>query len=77
MKKSQKQVILDHLLEHGTITSWDAIQQYRITRLAEYIRSLRQDDGLDIDSIPEKNEQTHWVRYKLYKQDAAGQRLIF
>ncbi len=77
MKKSQKQVVLDHLLEHGTITSWDAIQKYRITRLSEYIRSLRQEDGLNIESIPEKNENTHWVRYKLFIQETNGQKLIF
>ena len=68
---TQKQKILDHLKEHGSITSWTAIQTYRITRLSEYIRSLRHD-GLNISSVKEKNEETHWVRYELYKGEGQG-----
>lgn len=70
---TQKQKVLDHLKEHGSITSWTAIQQYRITRLSEYIRSLRRDDGLKITSIREKNHNTNWVRYKMFKADSNGQ----
>ena len=71
--RNQKLQVLNHLKEHGSITSWEAIQRYRITRLSEYIRSLRHEDGLNISSIPEKNEDTHWVRYKLFAEETNGQ----
>ena len=70
---TQKQKVLNHLKEHGSITSWDAIQHYRITRLSEYIRSLRHEDGLNITSINEKNDNAHWVRYKMFKEEENGQ----
>ena len=50
-KKTQKDVILEHLRKHQTITSWDAIMEYGITRLASVIHMLR-DDGLQITSKP-------------------------
>lgn len=40
---TQKQTILNHLQAHGAITSWEAIQQYGITRISEYIRVLRKE----------------------------------
>ena len=43
MTKTARDRVLDHLKEHGTITSWEAIQNYDITRLSEYIRQLRLD----------------------------------
>jgi len=38
---TQKEQILHHLEKRGKITSWEAIQKYRITRISEYIRQLR------------------------------------
>lgn len=37
----QETIVLNHLQEHGTITSWEAITKYHITRLSEMIRRLR------------------------------------
>lgn len=51
--KSQIQQVQSHLKKFRRITSWEAIQQYKITRLSEYIRRLR-NEGLNITS--------HWVR---------------
>ena len=39
---SQENIILDHLKEHQFITSWEAIQEYRITRLSARIYELRE-----------------------------------
>ena len=50
-KNTQKDVILEHLRKHQTITSWDAIMEYGITRLASVIHMLR-DDGIKITSKP-------------------------
>jgi hypothetical protein len=57
--------VLAHLQEHGSITSWDAIQLYRATRLSAIIFNLR-DEGYDITSKNEKGEGQHWTRY-VYK----------
>lgn len=59
------ELVKNHLRERGEITSWEAISNYRITRLSEYIRQLRHELNWDIESIPEKNDKTHWVKYKL------------
>ncbi len=40
---TQKQTVLKHLEAHGTITSWEAIDAYGITRISEYIRQLRSE----------------------------------
>lgn len=39
MNKTQK--VLEHLKTKGSITSWDAIQLYRATRLSAIIFNLR------------------------------------
>ena len=46
---TQKETILKHLVNHGSITSWDAIMEYGITRLANYIFILR-NEGYTIPS---------------------------
>ena len=38
-----KEIILNHLLEHGSITSLEAIAEYKCTRLSQYILLLRKD----------------------------------
>jgi hypothetical protein len=56
-KKQQLQLnqIRNHLLIFGSITSWQAIQKYKITRLSGYILLLRKDEGFDIDTIYKRN----------------------
>ena len=48
MNKSQ--LVRKHLLEHGSITSWDAITLYGETRLSDVILKLRQK-GWDIRTV--------------------------
>ena len=38
---SQDKVIKAHLMAHRTITSWEAINKYRITRLSAVIHRLK------------------------------------
>lgn len=66
MKPNQTQLekIRKHLKEHLTITSWTAISFYRITRLSEYIRILRHDEGLDITGKRIYPPKSNW--YNLY-----------
>lgn len=47
MTKTQK--ILNHLRENGSITSWEAIQNYGATRLSAIIFNLRKK-GIEIKS---------------------------
>ena len=46
---SQNDKVLNYLKEHKKITSMDAINKLRITRLSAIISDLR-DRGIDIDS---------------------------
>ena len=42
MQNTQENQILNHLIKHKFITSWEAIQEYRITRLSARIYELRE-----------------------------------
>ena len=44
-----KEIILEHLQEHGSITSLEAIEKYHCTRLSHYIYLLRKE-GYVIES---------------------------
>jgi hypothetical protein len=56
---NQKEEVLSHLLEFGSITSMQAIELYGITRLAAKIHELREDNY----NITTKN-QSFTNRYK-------------
>lgn len=47
---NKTQLVKEHLLKHGSITSWDAINLYGETRLSDVILKLRQK-GYDIRTI--------------------------
>ena len=80
MYESQKDLVLNHLKTYGRITSWEAIEKYHITRLSEYIRSLRNDDGINIPDEWKENNGKRFKEYRLgaveLKQEVSGQ-LIF
>ena len=64
-----KNRILRHLQDYGSITSWEAIQEYGCTRLSHYIWLLKKE-GYEITSESEPfvnryGEKSHFVRYKL------------
>lgn len=72
MPTTHKQLILNHLQENGTVTSWEAIKLYGNTRLSGTIHSLRKD-GHDIggEMIPFKNRygsHSQFMQYQLQKQ---------
>jgi len=50
MKLTQKQQVLNHLKTHKSLTSWDAIMEYGITRLSHHIYCLRKEGYI----IPDK-----------------------
>ena len=67
--------VLNHLQEHGTITSWQAIQQYGATRLASIICELRKK-GYEIKTITEmtkdrNNNTCQYAKYVLNRERGA------
>lgn len=46
-RKTQKQKVIEYMTEHGSITTFEAFMELNITRLAEYIRQLK-EDGYDV-----------------------------
>ena len=61
-KQNQKTTVLNHLKKHGSISSWQAISKYRITRLAAVILLLRKD-GHSIKSVKRIRNGKNWVDY--------------
>ena len=62
MNKSR--AVEEHLKKHGNITSWEAIQEYRATRLSAIIFRLRKK--YDIDTLMmETDEGIKYGKYVL------------
>ena len=65
---TQEEQVLDYMRKHGSITSWEAIWEYHITRLAAVVCNMRKD-GYDIDTIYETNQYgTRYGRYVLKEE---------
>ena len=68
MTKTAKERVLEHLEKYKTITTWEAIQNYGITRLSEYIRQLRHDGYIIVSNWTENiNRYGDKVRYVVYE----------
>ena len=52
-KVTQKEQVLNHLKTYGSLTSWDAIMEYGITRLSHHIYCHRNDGFI----IPDERVQ--------------------
>jgi hypothetical protein len=50
-KKSKTQLVKEHLLSHNQINTWEAIKNYKATRLSGIIYILR-GKGMNIKSVP-------------------------
>ena len=64
---TQKQVILRHLQDFKTITTWEAYQEYGITRLPSRIHELRKIYNISDETINFTNRYGNPGRYKKYK----------
>ena len=53
-----------HLKKHRHITSWEAINLYRATRLADIIYKLK-NLGFKIETVMVEGENTRFARYFL------------
>ena len=70
MALSQTKLILQHLKEHGSITSYEAFSLYGVTRLSAKIYDLRHKYGYNIAShleqvITRYGQKTSIAVYKL------------
>ena len=67
MRVTKTAQVLEHLKNYGTITSWQAIQEYGATRLSAIIFNLRKD-GYDIDTKTEltKDRNGNVCQYAKY-----------
>tara|TARA_R100000781_G_scaffold105110_1_gene68919 strand:- start:288 stop:533 length:246 start_codon:yes stop_codon:yes gene_type:complete len=62
-KKSTKTgKVLEHLQREGNITTWEAIQLYRATRLSAIIFNLKKE-GHNISTTNEKGDGVSFTRY--------------
>ena len=66
MQNTQENIILDHLKKHTFITSWEAIQEYRITRLSARIYELR-ERGHNIITKNVSENGKRFAEYSLIK----------
>lgn len=58
---NQKEIVLNHFTKRKSITSWEAIQKYGITRLAAVILELKGTHN--IMTVIETAEGKRWARY--------------
>lgn len=68
-KITQKDVVLRHMRDFGSITSIEAFSDYGITRLAAVIHNLRKDDHINISSemCPTVNRYGDTVQFAKYR----------
>ena len=81
MALSQTKLILQHLLEHGSITSYDAFNLYGATRLSAIIFNLRHNDWYDIETTFAKvttrfDKKTKIAVYKLHNKEGCEQQWV-
>lgn len=61
---NKSQLVRDHLLSKGSITSWEAIENYRATRLSAIIFNLKH--RYNIKTIMMDGENCRYAKY-VYK----------
>ena len=77
MKVTKFNQVKEHLENYGTITSWQAIQQYGATRLADIIFRLRKQ-GYDIETKTEitkdrNNNVCQYAKYILNREESVNE----
>lgn len=75
MNLTQKDRVLRHLKDFGSITSWESFTEYSITRLSAIIYNLKHIDGYEFDEewqtrINRYGEKTSFKKYILKEKEA-------
>lgn len=68
---NKTRLVEEHLKRHGNITSWEAIEKYKATRLSAIIFNLRKK--YDIDTLMMEGEDSRYGKYVL-KGDAKNEK---
>ena len=73
MRTTKFNQVKEHLENYGTITSWQAIQQYGATRLSDIIFRLRKQ-GYDIETKDETTKDRNgntctFAKYILHREE--------
>lgn len=73
-KMNKTKAVMLHLLEYGSITSWEAIKEYGATRLSSIIYNLRYKYDMKIINkdevfIDRYGTKSYFSRYILVKED--------
>lgn len=65
---TQLQTVMMHLKRRGSITAWQAINEYNITRLSAIVFKLKRDLNMDIEStlITTTTKNGNTKRYTIY-----------
>ena len=67
MKTTQNDMILRHLQDYGSITTWEAIQEYGVTRLSARISDIKDMGYIITDEWQSSlNRYGEMVSYKKY-----------
>lgn len=72
-KQTQNRMVLEHLKKNGRITSWDAIQKYRVTRLSGRIFDLRRMGYPIRTQIGTTKDGGHYAIYTLDENGGKAQ----
>ena len=67
MRLTKRRKVELHLIEEGYITSWEAIEQYGVTRLSAVIYNLKHDGWtFETETIPFEDrfgDKGHYAKY--------------
>jgi hypothetical protein len=64
---TQKEMILRHLQDYGSISSWEAIREYGVTRISAVIFNLKEDGCyFEEEWISTTNRYGNPTSYKKY-----------
>jgi hypothetical protein len=65
---TQLQTVMMHLKRRGSITAWQAINEYNITRLSAIVFKLKRDLNMDIEStlVTTTTKKGNTKRYTIY-----------
>lgn len=71
---TQNDKVLAYLQKHGSITSWQAITDLRVTRLSSIIYRLKNRgykiSAFDRERIDDDGNKHRWVEYRLVGESA-------
>lgn len=69
---TQKEMVMQYMKDEGSITPWEAIKEFGITRLGARIWELKNEDGVEINVKLESQKNRYgktvsYARYSLVK----------